>query len=466
MIKSDVSASASPADAGGDRTHSGGWRISIALGVASFLVYLANGREIGSFDTTGNTLLPLAIVRGDGLALDRFRPILATWGAPLPVFVTESFGQVISRHPVGPALIALPLIAPQILWLDRSQPGWDRDPNRMYAECRKMAKRAAAALAAILVVALYRLLIRLGLKQVATLAVVATAFGSSLYSVASQALWQHGPAALALVCSMLLLSPRVPSGPRMLAAGLSTALIVVARPLDLGFALVALVWVAWNHPRRLGWFLPAPTVLGLLLIASNLYQFGTIAGGQNELEMLHRQIHGVGGPWSGDLAAGMAGTLFSPNRGLFIFAPWVAVAIALLPWSGRALRRDSLAAWLSISLIAYLFIYSKYAVWWAGGSFGPRYWTEAFAIFGVLLALGLDWARKHSRPAIWLFAITICMAIAVNVIGAFCYPSTWNFYPTDIDIDHRRLWDWRDTELSRCIDETLFHPPAVRLRGR
>src|SRR5580658_4996551 len=96
-----------------------GWPPSLILGVVVALVYLANGREIGAFDTIPTTLLPLAIVRGDGLRLDRFRPLLREWGTPLPVFVTESFGHIISRYPVGPALVALPLIAPQVLALDR-----------------------------------------------------------------------------------------------------------------------------------------------------------------------------------------------------------------------------------------------------------------------------------------------------------------------------------------------------------
>ena len=39
---------------------------------------------------------------------------------------------------------------------------------------------------------------------------------------------------------------------------------------------------------------------------------------------------------------------------------------------------------------------------------------------------------------------------------AFCYPSTWNFYPDNIDIDHERLWDWRDTEISRCLKESIW----------
>ncbi len=185
------------------------------------------------------------------------------------------------------------------------------------------------------------------------------------------------------------------------------------------------------------------------------------------MEQQHRELHGVGGPWSGDLRTGMAGTLLSPNRGLFIFSPWVAVAVAVSPVAVRKLATGSLVRWLLLALVPYLFVLSKYAVWWAGGSFGPRYWSEAFPLFGVLLACGLDWAWDRSRGLMALFAVTILLSVMVHAIGAFCFPSTWNFFPADIDVHHERLWDWRDTELSRCIKESLLGEPVpIRLPGR
>jgi hypothetical protein len=252
----------------------------------------------------------------------------------------------------------------------------------------------------------------------------------------------------------------------MFLAGLAAAMLVVARSIDLIFALVVLAWVARSHPRRLAWFWPAPVVLGLALVGYHLYYFDRIAGGQEQLEQQHRRVHGVGGPWSGDLREGLPGTLLSPNRGLFVFSPWVAVALAVAPSAAGRLAPGSLARWLLLALVPYLLVLSKYAVWWGGGSFGPRYWTDAFPLFGVLLACGLDWARDRSRALMALFAVTILVSVAIHAIGAFCYPSTWNFYPADIDLHHERLWDWRDTELSRCLKESLGGPVPLRLPDR
>jgi len=82
----------------------------------------------------------------------------------------------------------------------------------------------------------------------------------------------------------------------MFLGGLAAALLVVVRSIDVVFALFVLAWVAWTHPRRLPWFLPAPLLLGLLLVGYNLYFFGSVAGGQDQLERHHGFLHGVGGP--------------------------------------------------------------------------------------------------------------------------------------------------------------------------
>jgi len=59
---------------------------------------------------------------------------------------------------------------------------------------------------------------------------------------------------------------------------------------------------------------------------------------------------------------------------------------------------------------------------------------------------------RHSCAAV-LFALTIVLSIAIQAIGAFCFPSSWNLRPVNVDTHHERLWDWRDSELVRCLIE-------------
>lgn len=294
----------------------------------------------------------------------------------------------------------------------------------------------------------------MGLGRVSIPATVAASLGSDLWAVASQSLWQHGPASLALATAIWLLLPREPARWRLALAGVAAAALVAFRSTDVVFAAAILGRVAWGQPRRLAWFLPAPILGAFALIGTNLWFFGTIAGGQLELEALHPTVHNLpAGLWSGDLLAGLAGTLFSPSRGLLVFTPWVALTIVTFPFFARRLAPWPILRWLLWALIPYTLLLSKYTVWWGGHCFGPRYWIDAVPVLAILLAFGLDWSYERCRPVAAAFVLAIAASIGVQAIGAFIYPSSWNNLPTNVNLHHERLWDWRDSELTRCLIE-------------
>ncbi|MFO0956041.1 MAG: hypothetical protein U0800_01095 [Isosphaeraceae bacterium] len=429
----------------------GGWGISAFLGLALLAAYLANGREVGSDDCEPTAMLQQAIVRGDGLVLDRFRPVYEFEGRRLPPFLIRSGGHDRSLYTPGPALLASPIGAAYRAVRGLRGPLGD-SPADDYREAIAAAKFSAAMIAALVGVVLDRILRRLGLGIAIRVASVLTAgLGSGLWSIAGLSLWQHGPAALMLSVTMALLLPPVLPRWRLVAAGASAGALVVCRQIDLVFALAALGFVAAKHPRGLAWFLPLPALMGAALVAYNISTFGSILGGQARLEAMHPALHGVAGPWSGDLVSGALGTLLSPNRGLFVFTPWIVPALALVPAFRGRLKAWPVLIWMLGGLAADLLILSKYAVWWAGHCFGPRYWTDAIPLFAILLAFGLDWCRLKCRPMLVPFAATIAWAVGVQLIGAVFYPSDWNLTPSNVDTHHERLWDWRDTELGRCL---------------
>jgi hypothetical protein len=424
------------------------------LGLVVFVLFLLNYRESGTYDTNPTCALTVSLVRGDGVFVDRFLP---TWdvkpGGKLPDYLAAWRGHVVSRYPVAPALLAVPVVALQVMYLDRYEPRWEqRGTTRYVRQCLGMAKRAAALIVALTAVVLHRLLKGMGLARVATPATLAAVLGSSLWTIASQALWQHGPAALALTSAIWLLLPENPTRARLALAGVATAGLVAFRLLDVIFALVIFAWVVRFHRRRLVWFLPAPVLGAAALLGWNLAVFGAVAGGQAYLETLHPTAHGLpAGAWSGDLLAGAAGTLFSPSRGLLIFSPWAGLALATLPASGRRLAPWPLVRWLLWALVPYGLLVSKYTVWWGGHCFGPRYWTDVMPLLGIVLACGLDWSYDRTRLIAMAFGLTIVFSIGVQAVGAFSYASDWNLTPTNVDLHHERLWDWRDSQLSRCL---------------
>lgn len=432
-----------------------GWLGSLCLGLALVFIYVINGRDLGTYDTISTSLLPLFIVRGEGIYFDNKLMGNMRSNGTLPDYLTISHGRIVTLYPIAPALVAVPLFAPQVAMLDLYRPGWDRDRRVALAESLRMAKLSMALVVALAGVVLHRLLLALGVGRAAVPAVLAACLGSDLWTVGSQALWQHGPAALALVTAIALLHPQPVGRGRLALAGASTALLAACRPLDIVLAMAIVIWLAWTDWRGLRCFLPAPVVVGAVLLCYNMWFFDSILGGQSRLEQYHMKLHGASATWSGNLVEGLLGTLLSPNRGLLVFSPWIALSLAtlLVPSVRRRLSAHSLICFLILSLIPFLTILSKYSVWWGGHCFGPRYWTEAVPLFAVLFAFGLEWMLARSRVLVEVSAMTVIFSIGVHAIGAFCYPSTWNSQPRNVDRHHDRLWDWRDTELSRCLIE-------------
>src|SRR3954449_7346164 len=92
------------------RSWSTRWACSLILGLALVQVYLANPRDLSTYDTAATTMMTLTLVRGEGVYLDRFRPILLETRNQFKVFVVPWHGHMLSRYPVAPALLVLPLV--------------------------------------------------------------------------------------------------------------------------------------------------------------------------------------------------------------------------------------------------------------------------------------------------------------------------------------------------------------------
>lgn len=435
-------------------------RIVIAatcFALAVFGVYLANGRGESGGDVDPTAFLPVALVRGDGLTLDRFPQVFGARGE-FTHGVTFARGHVISRYPVAAALVAAPFTALQMKLLDGLRPGWDVQHVQFFAV--GMAKTSHALIAALAAGLFLGLCLALGVGwPAAGLSAVAFALGSTMWSVAAQGAWQHGPAALGAVAAMAALATPAPGRGRLLLAGLAAALMVACRSLNLLFAVALTIPVVRAHGRRSTPFFIFPLLVGASLLAYNVYFFGALHGGQSHLETLHPKFHGVDGTWTGSLWDGAAGTLFSPSRGLFVFSSWTLCALLLLPLVWTRPSPPWLKS-LAVALGALLLALSKYSCWWAGWSFGPRFWTDALPVWGVLFALGLD-AAWRARPWRWFWlpaTLAVFFSAAVHGLGAFAYPSTWNAIPRSVDFAHERLWDWRDSELVRLRKEGLKAP--------
>lgn len=122
--------------------------------------------------------------------------------------------------------------------------------------------------------------------------------------------------------------------------------------------------------------------------------------------------------FSGDFGTGLYGLLISPNRGLFFFAPWLA--LALLPFGLKRLPKNlrSVAIAFLIGAAAYAFVISGLRQW-TKPTWGPRYLVPIIPIVALHAAIAGNWLwQTRRRPAIILpAALSLAFTIPAGVVN-------------------------------------------------
>jgi hypothetical protein len=417
---SDVSRNGSPTCAS---------RLPLLVFAAALVIYLANGRSIPSADTVPARLLPASILSEGDFDLDEFSFL---YEGGRPYFLQHVHGRYVSSYPVGAALAALPFFAPLV--------AADVDPRSdLYVAAEKLAAATMVALSAAVLL--------LGLREIVPARIafwltVAYALGTSSFSQSSQALWQHGPAQLAIATGLYgALRSRVDR--RWLAAtGFALGFAVVCRPGDALIVAPIVAYLLARHRRSIA-------ILALLaaLAAPLAFQLAYNATYFDDASRLQFSLLDSGG-WSTPLLTGLAGVLLSPGRGLLVYSP----IFVLAPIGGvLAWRRpgDPLLRWLAFSVVASLVLNARWIMWWGGTCYGPRLLADLTPVL-VFLMVPIAMILERSRIGAVVFAALLAWSIGMHAIGAFCTDLGWNDR-RDIDRHPERLWSWTDNQPVECV---------------
>lgn len=330
-------------------------------------------------------------------------------------------------------------------------------------ELRAIGNRVAAVLAIVAVVGLGWWLLSVTSIPRALVATSTVALATNHVTTVAAGLWSHTALAVWLVAGLALWSaaPRRPA--LYVLAGVALAAGAACRPI-VAPALALVVVDAWRRdPSRRAAVATAVSIAAVagLVSAGNWSVYGSLLGGRADVVRNISNSHQVASYFAFS-PVHWAGLLFSPSRGLFVYAPFLLFALgglvgSLRPGSPRTLRLLSLAGVLSFAA------YGGIATWWGGWVFGPRYMTDLLPFFALWLAL-TPLPTRH-RP-LWaaLFAAALGWSLWVQQLGVTRYPCGWNREPTSVDHDHARLWDWRDTQLARCL--ARHDAPSRRARAR
>lgn len=395
------------------------------------LVYLSNGRVLGSGDTLPARYLPIGLLRYGTFYLDKF-PVLYNQhavdkyasGEATPYYLTLRNGHYVSTYTPGPALLALPVYALPVFLGMSSTSHW----------VPRLEKLSATLIVAASVIFLFLALSELVGSKWALLIALAYAFGTSSFSVSSQALWEHGPSQFFLALALYLLVKGRKGSRYIPYAGGALACAVVMRPTDALIALPLGLYVIHKHFGLLRKFLLfAAPPLFLFLLYSYVY-----LGAVSEFPLAEQ-----GKSWREPLLAGLSGLLVSPGRGLFVYSPIVLLSLAGMVLAWR--RKDVFLRYLSVGPILVVLLYSKWFMWWGGYCYGPRLLADLAPILCFLLYPLCESATRlrvsGRRLLLGTFALLLLLSVGMQSIGTYWDSGRWDVLQ-DVDHHPERLWSW------------------------
>jgi hypothetical protein len=466
-ISVDTSSSADPLDR--PETPSPCWslasfaspqsRTKTRLASASFLlflvvalVYVANGRTVGAGDSLPARHLPFSLLREGNFDFDEF-PLLYSGDAVriypvldgVPYFLRYRDGHYFSAYTPGPGILAVPVYMLPVL-AGVSAAAW----------ASELEKVSAVAITALSVVFLFWALAELVSRRWALVLAVIYAFGTSSWSVSSQALWQHGPSQLFLTVLLFCLVRGMKEERFFAYAGFAMSSAIVMRPTDALIALPVAACVLYTRPRsilRFGLF-ALPPMVGLLLYyaRSGLADEG-VWNTTTPVWAFFAQV---------PLVHGLAGLLMSPSRGLFVYSPVLLFSVAGLLWV--ALRGPVLLKATAVGVVLNVLVVSKWFVWWGGYCWGPRLLADTAPILCFFLYPVTGFLDRH-RLMKGVFVLFAALSIGMHALGAFFYDGRWDA-EADVERSDAPLWSWSGGPVIFYGGEGLSMIRQLVMRGR
>jgi hypothetical protein len=281
----------------------------------------------------------------------------------------------------------------------------------------------------------------------ATALAVVFAFATSAWSIGSRALWQHTLSMPLLAVSLWLLSA-ARRRPWLAAwAGLPLMTAFWVRPtniVSLGiFSLYVLAFYRKQFAAFLAAMIPPALLFGAItfsIYGSPIAPFASAGRAAGQLKV-HDEF------W-----LAIAGNLWSPARGLFVFMPFVL----LIPFAWPGFSAGKARQWLHCAALAVIpahtILISCFVEWWGGHCFGPRYMSDLCPLY-VFLAIPLILKISEGNRG---YAATLLVLVAYGVFvhsrGAH-EPAVlnWNTLPVDVENAEWRIWDWSDLSFLRGL---------------
>jgi hypothetical protein len=128
-------------------------------------------------------------------------------------------------------------------------------------------------------------------------------------------------------------------------------------------------------------------------------------------------------PWSTPFHEGVLGTLFKPEKSIFLFDPLLVLALALLALLWRRLWPEvhAYAVTSLLLLLGYISFYARYTYWAGDFAWGDRYVSTAVEMVAVLAVPLLLRYRQKVSKTIWRVSIVLIAASLVIQVASLAF---------------------------------------------
>jgi len=419
--------------------------LRVTLGLFAFLLAVFAASPVTtSYDSRWSVQTAMSFARGHGGDLTDYMPAIKQNNF---YAIEYPDGKPRTIFPIGTSLLALPFVV-VASWVDSSI------ENELKSHVLDRFEQFIASIFGAIAgcVFFWMIFCQFESLRIALGSTAIFCFGTSIWSTATRALWQHGPLVMMLVIAMLLLV-RARQRPQLIQfVGLPLAMAYVIRPTAVVPIFVISCYTLLYHRK---WFLGYAAWAMLIAVPWILYNFN-VYGAPVSPYYWHNAFSGTT-----DFTEGLLGNLFSPSRGLFVFSPVLLFAVSgfIVALCDRKERPLNIA--YGAIIVGQLIVVGAASMWWAGHSFGPRFMTDVVPFFAYFTAFNFrlptsvrPLARGTLSACIALFAL---ISILVNAQGALRHaPMFWNALPHNIDEDPSRAWDWSDPQFARTKAENML----------
>lgn len=335
-------------------------------------------------------------------------------------WVTESPRGPVAQYPPGTALLAAPLYAvfrdAPLTEIANANPQPGNRPLEVPLPAFWPAAVVAAGATASAIGMLAMLTASLGLgTRGGIFAGYVMGLGTSAWSVAADALWQHGPGMLWIALGSWMIHKN-----RWFGAGMAYSLVILTRP-PVALAGVAVgLWLLLRRRWRESFkFLGGAVPGAVALLAYNWWLFGriTVSGAYGQSFTARVVGEEASGSTTSDLA-NIVDAFVNPRYGLFVWTPVVLVLLAGLYRAARAVPGWVNAVAVGGVCVLLLQLLANRAS--GGGDFlFYRYPLEPLAAAAPLLAI--SWQRLWSvgLPAKAILVVTTLWSVAGHAIAAW-----------------------------------------------